>query len=120
MAKRIAGTAYIKADGKQFEVMGSLECPLTNTTKSPVMGLAGVVGYKEIAKEPYIKFDAGFVADFPINDLQNMTNGVITAELANGKVYTLTGAFLSGDENTADAEEGKAGLYFSGTHGIWS
>jgi hypothetical protein len=47
-----------------------------------------------------------------------MTNGTVTAELAGGKVYTLTGAYLEG-ETTTNGEDGETELEFSGVSGIW-
>jgi hypothetical protein len=42
----------------------------------------------------------------------------VTAELANGKVYTLAGAYLEG-ETVSNGEEGTADIEFSGFKGIW-
>ena len=119
MTLRIAGVAYIKVDGTQYEVKGGVEAPLTQTKREPVMGLNGQMGYKETAREQYVKFDAGFTADFPITSLNNATNATITVEFANGKIYTLTNAYETG-ESSANGEEGSVGLYFSGQTGIWS
>jgi hypothetical protein len=115
----MAGIAYIKADGVQFEVKGNIECPLTQMKREVVMGLAGPMGHKETAREQYVKFDAGFTADFPVNMMNNITNATITVEYANGMVYTLTGAFETG-EGGANGEEGSVGMYFSGMNGVWS
>ena len=119
MAQRMAGIAYIKADGSQFSVTGGIEAPLSLFKREPAMGLAGPIGYKEVAQEPYIKFDAGFTVDFDISTMTTNTNMTVTAEFANGKVYTLTGAYLAGDGNNANGEEGTVGLYFSGLNGVW-
>lgn len=119
MALRIAGVAYIKVDGTQYEIKGGIEAPLTQYKREAVMGLTGQMGFKETAREQYVKFDAGFVADFPINQLNNVTNATVTVEFANGRVYTLTGAYETGD-SAANGEEGTAGLMFSGLNGVWS
>ena len=42
----------------------------------------------------------------------------ITAELANGKVYTLSGAWLEG-ETSAKGDDGTVDLEFAGLKGIW-
>ncbi len=118
MSKRMAGIAYIKVDGVQFEVKGNIEAPVTQFKREPVMGLAGQIGFKETAREQYVKFDAGFTSDFPINQINTVTNATITVEYANGMVYTLTNAYETGDTG-ANGEEGSVGLYFSGTTGIW-
>ena len=119
MGKRVAGICYIKVDGTQLEVKGGVECPLTSTAKEAVMGLNGVAGYKETAKRPFVKVSAIFTADFPISTLANGSNMTVTVEMANGKVFTLAGAWLEGDGNDANAEEGTIELEFSGLTGIW-
>jgi hypothetical protein len=118
MAKRVAGICYIKVDGEQLEVEGGVECPLTDLAREEVMGLSGVAGYKETALAPYVKLSAIFVPDFPVAKLRDGTDMTVTAELANGKVYTLSGAWLNG-ESAVKGDEGKIDLEFKGTKGAW-
>lgn len=118
MAKKVAGICYVKVDGEQLEVSGGIECPLVDVKREAVMGLAGPAGYKESAMEPYVKLSAVFTPDFPMDTIQNNTEMTITAELANGKVYTLSGAFLKG-EPSVKGEDGTVELEFSGKKGIW-
>lgn len=118
MSGKIAGTCYIKADAEQFEVSGGVEVPLLSVKREPVMGLAGVSGYKETANKPFIKLTANVPKDFPIEKLQNATDMTVTAELANGKVYTLSEAWLDG-EPSLKADEGTTDLEFVGKKGIW-
>lgn len=118
MAKRVAGICYVKVNGEQLEVSGGIEVPLTELKREAVMGLAGPAGYKETASEPFVKVSAIFVPGFPIDTLRTNTDMTITAELANGKVYTLSGAFLKGDAN-AKGEDGTVELEFSGSKGQW-
>jgi hypothetical protein len=118
MAKRVAGICYIKVDGEQLEVSGGIECPLLEAKREAVMGLSGVAGFKETAVAPFIKVSAVFTPDFPLDALQNNTEMTITAELANGKVYTLSGGFLVG-EPSVKAEDGTTELEFNGKKGIW-
>lgn len=115
---RIAGICYIKADGIQLEVKGGIEIPLSQVARETVMGLAGNAGYKETAQRQYVKISAVFTRDFPIATLSQGSNMTVTAELANGKVYTLTNAYLEG-ETVSNGEEGTAELEFSGITGIW-
>lgn len=117
-APRVAGICYFKVDGEQLELKGSLECPLTDLQRETVMGTAGVAGYKETARMPYVKGTFIFLPAFPLEKL-NGTNLTITVELANGKVYTLSGAYLVG-EPAVKAEEGEVELEFNGVKGIWA
>jgi hypothetical protein len=118
MAQRISGICYIKVDGTQLEVKGGLEAPLVETKREPVNSATGTVGYKETVVTQYVKVSTLFTRDFPIQALRDGTDMTITAEFANGKVYTLSGGFLS-NEAGAKGEEGEVELEFSGTRGIW-
>lgn len=118
MARRIAGICYIKADSAQLEVQGGVECPVSETIRETVMGLSGPAGYKETGRAPYIKVTAITTADFPRKTLAESTEMTITAELANGTTYVLSGAYLVG-EPAINGDEGTTELEFNGTKGIW-
>lgn len=118
MGKRTAGICYIKLDSEQLEVAGDVECPLSEFKREAKMAVAGVSGYSETALKPYIKVKANFVPGFPLDKVRTNTEMTITAELANGKVYTLSGAWLEG-ETAIKASEGEVDLEFAGMRGIW-
>ena len=118
MSKRVAGVAYIKADGAQFDISGGIELPISTVTREPIMGLTGPAGFKETAQEPYTKLTAIYTPDFPVQILTTSINMTVTSELANGKVYTLSGAYLKGTP-AVNAAEGTIDLEFSGTVGVW-
>ena len=50
--------------------------------------------------------------------LQQGENMTIVAEFANGRVYTLSGAYLT-DEQEYNADDGTVTLRFDGMHGDW-
>lgn len=118
MAKRVAGICYVKVDGEQLEVSGGIEVPIVDVKRETVMGLAGPAGLKETALEPYVKVSAIFMPAFPIDKLRTSIDMTVTAEMANGKVYTLSGAFLKG-EPSAKGEDGTVELEFGGNKGQW-
>ena len=118
MALRQAGICYIKVDGAQLEIEGDVECPISQTEKERLMGLSGVAGYKETALGPYVKVGAIFTGDFPLNAIATGNTMTVTAEFANGLVYTLTSAWLEGDA-PAKPVDGKISLEFSGITGVW-
>jgi len=118
MAKRIAGTMYCKVDGEQLEVQGSFECPGMEVKREAVMSSTGMAGYKETVVKPYIKLTALFVPAFPLATLQTNTEMTLTVELANGKIYTLSGAFIE-NEAPVKGDDGTIELEFAGTKGIW-
>jgi hypothetical protein len=118
MAKRVAGICYVKVNSEQLEVSGGIEIPISDLKREVVMALAGPAGMKETAREPFIKLSAIFMPDFPLDTLQTNTEMTITAELSNGKVYTLSGAFMKG-EPSAKGEDGTVELEFGGLKGQW-
>lgn len=118
MGKRVAGICYIKVDGEQLEVGGDVECPLNDVKRETKMSVNGPSGYSETAMRPYIKLKANLVPSFPRDKLRSSTDMTITAELANGMVYTLSSGWLEG-ETAVKGSEGEVDLEFSGMKGIW-
>lgn len=116
---RVAGICYIKVDGQQLDVSGGLECPIQSATRETVMGLGGVGGFKEFATTPFVKLSAIFRADFPMDLIADGTNMTVTAEYPNGRVYTLSGAYLVG-EPAAKGDDGLIDLEFQGMRGQWA
>lgn len=118
MSNRIAGTAYIKVDGAQLEVTGGVELPATDVTREIVMGVAGPAGYKETARKPFVKVSAAVNKDFPLQLIKEGTEITVTAELATGRVYVLSQAWVTGDPSIKN-DDGTVDLEFEGMKGIW-
>jgi hypothetical protein len=78
-----------------------------------------VAGYKEVFQRPFLKVTALNTPDFPRSLLAAGTNMTITAELANGNVYYLSGAWMEGEPSIA-AVEGTIALEFSGIQGSYA
>ena len=117
-AKRVAGICYIKVDGEQLSVEGGVECPMMDVKRETVMSLSGPAGFKETSLAPFIKVSVNLVPGFPLEKLQTNTSMTITAELANGTVYTLSDAWING-EPAAKGDDGKIELEFGGLKGQW-
>lgn len=116
--KRIAGTCFVKIDGDQFDLKGGVECPVSNNVKETQMGTNGPGGYSEMAQRPFIKLTAFVPPNFPLATISSRDDMTITAELANGKVYVLSNAWLEG-EATVKNDDGTTDLEFSGMNGQW-
>ena len=116
--KRIAGTAFVKVDGQQLELEGSMEAPLTDTTRETKMGSAGVAGFKETERMKYIKGTFFVPPGFPLEKLRAGIEMVVTADFANGFSDVLSGAVLVG-EPALSADEGSTELEFNGSKGKW-
>lgn len=117
-AKRVAGICFVKVDGEQLSVEGSVECPIMDVKRETVMSLSGAAGYKETSLAPFVKLSANLVPGFPLAKLQKGTSMTITVNLANGTVYTLSDAWLNG-EPAAKGDDGKVELEFGGLKGKW-
>lgn len=116
-SKKMAGTCYIKVDGEQLAVEGSVEIPLTTVVRETKIGSTGVVGYGETPRAPYVKCSAFLTADFPIDKISSSDDMTVTAELANGWVYTLSQAWLVG-EISGSMSDGTTSLEFNGIDGF--
>ncbi|KFK95020.1 MULTISPECIES: phage tail tube protein [unclassified Serratia (in: enterobacteria)] len=116
--KRIGGTCYFKIDGQQLSLTGGIEVPMNTAVKEDVVGMDGSVHYKETHRAAYIKGTFKVPGDFPISKLTSSDSMTITAELANGKVYVLSEAWLNGEANH-NAEEGTADLEFHSEEGFY-
>ncbi len=118
MGKRVAGTCYVKVNGRQLEVSGGLECPMSDKIRSSVKGSTGTAGHKEEHRTPFTKLTAIFRDDFPMDEVAENTDLTITSEYPNGRVYTLSAGYMVG-EPSAKAEDGTVDLEFEGLRGIW-
>lgn len=119
MAKAIAGACYIKVDGEQLSVNGSVSCLANTVTREAIMGSTGVAGFSETPVAPTISGTFNMTKAFPLEKITSATDMTITAELANGMVFTLSDAFVTG-EVSFGASEGTVSITFTGTRGSWS
>lgn len=119
MSGRVSGVCYVKVDGEELSLQGSLSIHIMPVNRAAVTASGRVVGYSEDPIVPQI--DGTFVVDenFPMAKLVSGTAMTILAELANGMKYVLSDAFLSGDP-TFDANGGTVQMTFQGTRGDWS
>ncbi len=109
--KRIAGTAYLLVDGKQYPLGGKLTVSPDASERSGMAGLAGVTGYKETPRVPFIEGEFHVPAELSLKAVAALTNVTVTAELANGKRYTARNAWSAGAREL-DAGEGTMQIRF--------
>jgi hypothetical protein len=114
---RIAGTAYVKVDGDQYTLAGTLTVSPAAVTREGLAGLSGVAGYKEMPRVPFIEGEFYMTTGVSLPAIEAITNATITAELANGKVYVLRNAWHAGAIE-ANAGEGTFTARFEGLEGI--
>lgn len=106
MGKRIAGIAYLKADGVQYALKGSFTVSPSKVEREGIAGQDRVHGYKEMPRVPSISGDISMVAELSLEALEAITNATVTAELASGHVYLLQQAWTKSafEVNTADGQ----------------
>lgn len=111
----IGGTCYLKLGGAQVALKGKFVYNVQKKIKEKVVGIDSVHGHTEKPHAPYIKgslSDLGGVSHQKILDYE----GVVTAELANGKVIVLRGATHEG-ESEVDGDAGEYPVHFVGMDG---
>lgn len=116
---RVAGTCFVTVDGQELSLSGNLSIPVNAVIREPVLGSGRIVGFRETPVQPQIAGD--FVVE-PAMDLKAIAEGedmTVVARLANGMVYTLSGAFL-GPQSDYAPEDGTVSLTFQGIRGDWS
>jgi hypothetical protein len=120
MAKTVAGTTYVKADSEQFSVTGGVECPLSSEVKEPIdTPVEGEAYNKRMHITPYVKLTAVNDAAMDYEKIATADDMTVVVEFPNGRVYTLTEAYLSG-ETVVKADDGTTDYVFHGAKGVWS
>jgi hypothetical protein len=106
MAQRFAGIAFLKVDGNQLALRGNFTVSPTSVERTMVAGQDGIHGYQELPRVPYIEGDLSAVPGLLLESLVSQVDSTVTAELANGRVYTLTGGTCKCgfEENTRDGQ----------------
>ena len=113
MAKRIAGTATVYADGRQLPLRGNF---MVSPTKYERTGMAGqdfVHGYSEMPRVPFIEGDITLADDVSIDDLDGLKDVTVVANLANGWNYTLREAWTASTREL-NTREGQTKVRFEG------
>lgn len=111
--ERVAGTAFIKVDGEQLALRGTATINPLSSTRSGVVGMDGVHGYKEEPAIPSIELEVGDRRDLDLTKVGAWTGKTVTFEAATGRTYVLADAFQSGDLSLNGAD-GSVTLKFEG------
>lgn len=113
---RIAGTAFLKVDGEQFALRGSLTISIDAFERAGVAGVDGVHGYTEIPRVPFIEGEFSDIRGLSIRRLSDICNATVTAETLNGKTYLLRNAWTS-TARELNGTEGTVTVRFEGMSG---
>lgn len=115
MAQRLAGVVYLKVNGEMIDLEGTVTINPGEIVREAIVSSTGVIGYTETPKSPSIEY-TGYLTKAQLKALYADTDITATAELANGTVFVLSGAFVSG-EPALDAQAGTTNVTLSGVHG---
>lgn len=113
-SNRIAGTCFVRADGKSLALVGEFSYRPTNPTRESKSGADGVHGYKEKPTVGQIKAKLRDTGGTSVSALGQMTNVTVMAELANGKTVIGRNMWVVGDPPSADAEEAEIEITWEG------
>ena len=118
MGTPIGGTAFIKADGRQYALRGNLIISGDPIEREGVAGGDAVHGFLERPRVPSISGDVSMTPDLSIPELRAMADVTVTAELINGKVYVLRNAWTA-DAMELNVGDGQVGVVWQGMAGDW-
>jgi Phage tail tube protein len=109
----VAGDCFVKFDGRQLSVRGSVTISPNTRTRTGVAGLDGVHGFRSENRVPYIEVEATNRKEVPLTDLAKVVDSTVTAELETGEVWVLRNAWQAADLELA-AAEGTVTIRFEG------
>ncbi len=116
MANRIAGVCYLKVDGTQYALRGSLTVSTDRYEREGVAGMDAVHGFIERPRVPSISADITDMGGLSLEGLRGIEDATVTAELANGKTYLLRNAWVA-DALELNAADGQVSVVFQGLKG---
>ena len=109
----IGGTVYLKVNGQQYSLEGEMSVQPATTKNNKVIGPDGSGGTHTVAVVPYIEGTLWDLGGLSIQTLSQVDDATVTAELNNGKVYTLIGACFAA-EPKVETVSGKVNFRFEG------
>lgn len=112
-SNRIAGTIYVRVDGEQMYCRGGWKVNFAKKVREGVAGQDVVHGYLEKPAIPSIEGEVTDRANLSLAKLADVENATVTIELANGKIYVLSEAWLV-SELSVETEDGKLSVKFEG------
>jgi hypothetical protein len=109
----VAGECFVKVDGRQLSVRGTLTISPNRKTRDAVAGLDGIHGFTEVFHPQTIEIEITNRPAFPLTDLEDIVDATVTAELQSGEVWVLRNAWHQGDMDF-NAADGTVTITFAG------
>ena len=107
-----AGLIRMTIQGTPYDVKGSVTIRPTDVSREAIEGLDGYHGTKRMPKAPGADGTLTDSGTLQLQKLQEVVDGEVFFELANGKSYMLTGATYL-DQAELDVDEGEVGFSFA-------
>ena len=114
MSQPRGGMISLQTSGEVQDCKGAFTYNLGQPKREGIVGADGIHGFKTVPQIPFIEGAITDRADLDVKALVNFTDGVVTLNLANGKVVVLRGAYWAG-EGTISTEEGEIPARWEGT-----
>ncbi|MEM8712536.1 MAG: phage tail tube protein [Planctomycetota bacterium] len=111
--QRIAGIAYVKVDGRQYETSGTLTINPGQPMREGILGTSRIAGFAEKPQIPSIEAKVLLTRDFKLLDLANLEGVTVTVVGPNGSTFILRDAYTAGDVSYS-TENAEVSLKFEG------
>lgn len=109
----VGGIAFFKINGLQYELRGELEIMPNTTENEWLANQDGTQVYTQKAVTPYMQMKVSDSDQLSLQALNAAEGVTITAELINGKVYTLLQAAQWGEQKL-DTTKGEITAKYGG------
>lgn len=113
MGQRIAGIATVRVDGNQFALRGNMRVRPSSVERKGIAGQDYVHGYQESPVVPGIEGDFSLIPGLSLEDVEAITDATVQADLANGSIYVLRGAWCTSAFDI-QSSEGQVAIKFEG------
>lgn len=109
----IAGTAFLKVNGDMIPLRGNLTISPSPVERTGIAGQDYVHGFQELPRVPYIEGDVSTLPEINVEDLDDLVDVTVEAQLINGKSYVLRNAWTKGPLDI-NAHDGQFRIRFEG------
>lgn len=113
MGEVLGGNAFLKVDGNQFLVAGSLVSSIDDFERESKAGLSGVAGFVENPVPPFVEADIFKTVRVDLAALRAMKNVTVMVQRADGTTIVLRNAWTTKVHEVNDAD-GTLSVRFEG------
>ena len=115
-SKRASGVQELVIGGERYETTGNGSYNVGGEERETIQGDNGPVGYKSMARTPFIEVDIYVSGDTDVAAILGARDVTAMLTLKNGKPVVIRDAYYVGD-GTVNASEGTMTVRFEGASG---